>query len=63
MLPLRAGTKSSGLRPELFIAIPCRGEKNIFQGVCKKDASDKQVMVISRITLLVLAAIGNVQDM
>ena len=32
--------------------------KNIFQGVCKKDATDKQVMVISRITLLVLALIG-----
>lgn len=32
--------------------------KNIFQGVCKKDATDKQVMVVSRITLLVLALIG-----
>jgi len=32
--------------------------KNIFQGVCKKDATDKQVMLISRVTLLVLAAIG-----
>ena len=32
--------------------------KNIFQGVCKKDANDKQVMVISRVTLLVLALIG-----
>jgi len=32
--------------------------KNIFQGICKKQASDKQVMLISRITLLVLAAIG-----
>ena len=32
--------------------------KNIFQGVCKKDASDKQVMWVSRITLLVLALIG-----
>ena len=32
--------------------------KNIFQGICKKDASDKQVMLISRITLLVLASIG-----
>jgi sodium/proline symporter len=32
--------------------------KNIFQGICKKDASDKQVMWISRITLLVLALIG-----
>ncbi len=32
--------------------------KNIYQGVCKKNASDKQVMWISRITLLVLALIG-----
>ncbi len=32
--------------------------KNIFQGICKKKATDKQVMWVSRITLLVLAAIG-----
>ena len=32
--------------------------KNIFQGICKKDATDKQVMVVSRITLLVLALVG-----
>jgi len=32
--------------------------KNIFQGVYKKDATDKQVMLVSRITLLVLALIG-----
>ena len=32
--------------------------KNIFQGVCKKNATDKQVMTVTRITLLVLAAIG-----
>ena len=32
--------------------------KNIFQGICKKDATDKQVMLVSRITLLVLALIG-----
>ena len=32
--------------------------KNIFQGIMKKDASDKQVMKVSRITLLVLAFIG-----
>ena len=32
--------------------------KNIFQGICKKNASEKQVMWISRITLLVLALIG-----
>ena len=32
--------------------------KNIFQGICKKNATDKQVMLISRITLLVLTLIG-----
>ena len=32
--------------------------KNIYQGVCKKDATDKQVMLVSRLTLLVLALIG-----
>lgn len=32
--------------------------KNVFQGICKKNASDKQVMLVSRITLLVLTAIG-----
>ena len=32
--------------------------KNVYQGICKKDATDKQVMVVSRITLLVLALIG-----
>ncbi|MBO5220870.1 MAG: sodium/proline symporter [Clostridia bacterium] len=32
--------------------------KNIFQGIFKKKATDKQVMWVSRITLLVLALIG-----
>lgn len=32
--------------------------KNIFQGIFKKNATDKQVMTVSRITLLVLAAVG-----
>ncbi len=32
--------------------------KNIFQGVVKKNASDKQVMLMTRITLLVIALIG-----
>jgi len=32
--------------------------KNIFQGVCKKKATDRQVMIASRITLLVLAGIA-----
>ncbi len=32
--------------------------KNIYQGIFKKKASDKQVMTVSRITLLVIAAIA-----
>lgn len=32
--------------------------KNIFQGIFKKNATDKQVMVVSRITLLTLTVIG-----
>ena len=32
--------------------------KNVYQGICKKNATDKQVMLVSRITLLVLALIG-----
>ena len=32
--------------------------KNIFQGIAKKNATDKQVMTMSRITLLVIAAIA-----
>lgn len=34
--------------------------KNIYQGVAKKNASDKAVMTVSRITLLVIAAIAMV---
>ncbi len=32
--------------------------KNIFQGVAKKNATDKQVMLVTRITLLVIALIA-----
>ena len=32
--------------------------KNVFQGIFKKNATDKQVMIVSRITLLLLALIG-----
>lgn len=32
--------------------------KNIFKGIAKKKATDKQVMLVTRITLLVLALIG-----
>ncbi len=32
--------------------------KNIYQGIIKKDATDKQVMMVSRITLLLVALVG-----
>ncbi len=32
--------------------------RNIYQGLIKKDATDKQIMLISRITLLIVALIG-----
>ena len=32
--------------------------KNVYQGVVKKNATDKQVMIVSRITLLVIALIA-----
>ena len=32
--------------------------KNVYHGICKKDATDKQVMTITRITLLAIAAIA-----
>ena len=34
--------------------------KNVYQGVAKKNATDKQVMLVTRITLLVIAAIAMV---
>ena len=32
--------------------------KNVYQGIYKKNATDKQVMTVSRITLLILALVG-----
>ena len=32
--------------------------KNVYQGVVKKNATDKQVMIVTRITLLVIALIA-----
>ncbi len=32
--------------------------KNVFQGILKKDATDRQVMTVSRITLLLVSAVG-----
>ena len=32
--------------------------KNIYQGICKKNATDKQVMLVTRLTLLLIALIA-----
>jgi sodium/proline symporter len=32
--------------------------KNVYHGIMKKDATDKQIMMITRITLLVVAIVG-----
>ncbi len=32
--------------------------KNIYQGIIKKDASDKEVLIVSRITLLIVALVA-----
>ena len=32
--------------------------KNVYQGILKKDATDKQVMLVSRIILVIIALVG-----
>ena len=32
--------------------------KNIYQGILKRDATDKQVLIVSRITLLIIAVVA-----
>ncbi len=63
--PLLAGTVMAGIlaatmsSSDSYLLIAASAfSKNIFQGIFKKDASDKQVMTMSRITLLVISAIG-----
>jgi len=56
MAGILAATISSS--DSYFLIAASALSKNIYQGICKKDATDKQVMTVSRITLLVLAAIG-----
>ncbi len=34
--------------------------KNIFEGIIKKDATDKQVMTVSRVVLLLIAVVGTI---
>ena len=63
--PLLAGVVMAGIlaatmsSSDSYLLIAASAfSKNIYQGVCKKDATDKQVMTMSRITLLVISAIG-----
>jgi sodium/proline symporter len=65
MHPLVAGIMMAGIlaatmsSSDSYLLIAASAfARNIFQGVIKKDASDKQIMRVSRITLLVIAAIG-----
>lgn len=63
--PLAAGMVMAGIlaatisSSDSYLLIAASAfSKNIFQGIVKKDATEKQVMNISRITLLTVAAIG-----
>ncbi len=63
--PLLAGLTMAGIvaaaisSADSYLLIAASAvSKNIYQGVFKKDATDKQVMRVSRITLLVIAVLG-----
>ena len=65
LLPLLAGFIMAGIlaatisSSDSYLLIAASSvSKNIYQGVFKKNASDKQVMWVSRITLLVIAIIA-----
>lgn len=65
MHPLIAGVIMAGIlaatisSSDSYLLIAASAfSKNIFQGVIKKNATDKQVMTVSRITLIVVALIG-----
>ncbi len=65
MHPLFAGVVMAGIlaatisSSDSYLLIAASSvSKNIFQGIIKKNATDKQVMLVSRITLLVVALIG-----
>jgi sodium/proline symporter len=65
MHPLIAGVMMAGIlaatmsSTDSYLLIAASAfARNIFNGVIKKDASDKQVMLVSRIVLLVVALIG-----
>ena len=56
MAGILAATISSSDSYLLIAASACA--KNIFHGVAKKDASEKQVMVMTRVTLVILTVVG-----
>lgn len=63
--PLLAGLAMAGIlaatmsSSDSYLLIAASAfSKNIFQGIFKKDATEKQIMTVSRITLLVIAIIG-----
>jgi sodium/proline symporter len=63
--PLLAGIAMAGIlaatisSSDSYLLIAASAfSKNIFQGVMKKDATDKQVMTVSRITLILIAVFG-----
>jgi len=65
LLPLLAGLAMAGIlaatisSSDSYLLIAASAfSKNIFQGIMKKDASDKQVMHMSRATLLTIALVG-----
>jgi sodium/proline symporter len=65
MNPLVAGIMMAGIlaatmsSSDSYLLIAASAfSRNIFQGIIKKDANDKQVMLVSRITLFVVAIVG-----
>lgn len=65
MPPLLAGIVMAGIlaatisSSDSYLLIAASAfSKNIFQGIIKKEANDKQVMLISRLTLLIIALFG-----
>ena len=65
LLPLLAGIVMAGIlaatisSSDSYLLIAASAlSKNIYQGIVKKTATDKQVMNISRITLIIVALIG-----
>ena len=65
MHPLLAGVVMAGIlaatisSSDSYLLIAASAfSKNIFQGIIKKDATDKQTMTVSRITLLAVALVG-----